>query len=65
MQIKSVNTEWMWNGSYQILFDKVKTLIKEDDCMNVYDETRPLYLHASGVGMGAWILQIRDKMNCH
>ena len=50
---------------YQKLFNKAKALIKEDDCMEFYDETKPLYLEtdASRVGLGAGLLQIRDGMN--
>ena len=38
------------------LFDKVKSLIKDDVCMTVYNETKPLYLEtdASGFGLGSW-----------
>ena len=34
--------------------------------MEFYDETRPLYLKTdiSGVGVGAVLMQIRDRLNC-
>ena len=56
----------MWNRSYQKLSNKVKELIKEGACLKVCDETRPLYLEtaASGVGLGAMLMHIRDGMNC-
>ena len=43
-QLKSVKTEWTWNATYQKLFDKAKSVIKEDACMKFYDKTKPLYL---------------------
>ena len=35
--------KWMWNASYQALFDKAKLIIKEDACMKFY-EMRLLYM---------------------
>ena len=56
----------MWNGSYQKLFEKEKVLIKEDACINFYNERRSLYLEtdASGVGLAVGLLHIRNRMNC-
>ena len=53
------------NGSYQNLFDKAETLIKEDACMKFYDETRPLYLETDRprVGLETGLLHIRNEMN--
>ena len=42
-QLTSVKTEWNWNAAYQKLFDKAKSIIKEDVCMKFYYETKPLY----------------------
>ena len=41
--------------TYQKLFDKAKSIIKENECIKFFDETKPLYLEtmASGVGLGA------------
>ena len=57
---------WMWNASYQQLFDKAKSLIKVEMCMKFYDDTKLLYLKtdASGIGLEAALLQLRDNMNC-
>ena len=60
----SVKTEWMWKGSYQKLSDKAKALIKEDACMKFFNESKALYQEtdASRVGLGVWLLQIREGM---
>ena len=43
--------EWMWNGRYQNSFDKAMLMLKGDAYMKFYNETKPLYLDASGIGM--------------
>ena len=65
-KLTSSNLTWMWNASYQKLFDKAKSLIKAEMCMKFYDYTKPLYLEtdASGVSLGAALLQLRDNMTC-
>ena len=57
---------WMWNASYQQLFNKAKSLIKAEMCMKFYDDTKALYLEtdASGFSLRAALLQLRDNMNC-
>ena len=62
----SVKTEWTQNVTCQELFDKAKSIIKEDACMKFYDETKPLYIEteASGVELGAALLQIRSNRSC-
>ena len=49
------------------MFEEVKEIIKEDACIKFYDETKPLNIEtdASGVGLGAALLQTRDNMTCH
>ena len=39
---------------------------KKDACMKVCDVSRPLYLEkdASGVSLGAGLLQVREGINC-
>ena len=56
----------MWNASYQAMYDKTKSLIKDDICMKFYDKTKPPYLEmdASGIGLGTALLQTRDDATC-
>ena len=65
-KLTSSKTTWTWNASYQQLFDKAKSLIKVEICMKFYDDTKPLYLEtdASGIDLGAALLQLRDNMGC-
>ena len=48
------------------LFDKAKSLIKAEMCMKFYDDTKLLCLEtdASGIGLEAALLQLRDNMGC-
>ena len=57
---------WTWNVSYQALYDKTKSLIKNDRCIKFYNKTKPLYLEtdASGIGLGTALLQTRDGATC-
>ena len=57
---------WTWNASYQQLFAKAKSLIKADVYMKFYNDTKPLYLEtdASGVDLGAALLQLHDNTTC-
>ena len=40
---------------------------KKDACMKFYDDNKPLYIEtdASGVGLGAALLQTRRNTSCH
>ena len=64
-QMTSNKTEWTLNATYQNLFDKAKS-IRKDVCTKFYDETKPLYLKtdASGVGLGAALLQTTNGTSC-
>ena len=63
----SAKTEWTWNGTYQKMFDIAKAIINEEACMKFYHETKPLYIEtdASGVDLGAALLQTRSNTSCH
>ena len=68
-QLTSSKTECTWNATYQKLFDKaksIKSIIKEDACMKIYDETQSLYLETdvSAVRFGAALLQTRSGTSC-
>ena len=64
-KLTSSKMTWTWNASYQSLFIKAKLLIKSDMCMKFYN-TKPLYLEtdASGVGLGAALLQTQEGRTC-
>ena len=66
-KLMSAKTEWTWNATYQKIFDKAKANIKEDVCMKFYDATKQLYIEtdASGVRLGAFLLQTRSSTSCH
>ena len=65
-KLTSNKATWTWNASYKQLFNKAKSLIKVEMCMKFYDDTKPLQLEtdASGVSLGAALLQLRDNTNC-
>ena len=65
-KLTSSKAAWTWNASYQVLFNKAKSLIKVDMCMKFYDNTKPLYLEidASGVGLGVALLQMHKGTAC-
>ena len=65
-KLMSSKATWTWNASYQQLFNKAKSLIKAEMCMKFYDDTKLLYLKtdASGISLGATLLQLRDNTNC-
>ena len=64
-QLTSSKTEWTWIQTYQKLFDKAKSIITEDTCMEFYDETQLLYLEIDtcGIEIGAALLQTRSGMS--
>ena len=57
---------WISDAVYQQQFEKAKTLIKGEMCMRFYNNNKPLYLKtdASGIGLGAALLQLRDNTSC-
>ena len=65
-KLTSDKKEWTWNATYLKMFNEAKAIIKEEACMKFYDETNPLYIKrdASGVGLGATLLQTRNNTSC-
>ena len=65
-KLTSQKVTWTWNASYQALFNKAKSPIKVDMCMEFYDDTKPLHLEtdASGVGLGVALLQMFEGAVC-
>ena len=49
------------------MFEEAKAIIKDDVCMKLCNETKPLYIetYVFRVGLGAALLQTRDNMTCH
>ena len=56
----------MWNRSYQEVYEKAKSLVKEDTYIKYYNVRKWLNLEtdASGVGLDATLLQMRDDLSC-
>ena len=54
------------NNAMQKIFNEAKAIIKEDACIKYYDETKLIYIEmdASGVGLGATLLQTRNSSSC-
>ena len=65
-KLTSARTEWTWNKTYQKIFNNPKLGIREDACMKIYDEAKPLYTEtdAPEAGLGAAILQTRSSTSC-
>ena len=42
-KLTSAKTKWAWNATYQKIFDKAKTIVK-DAYMKFYYKTKPLYI---------------------
>ena len=65
-KLTSSKMTWTWNALYQQLFARAKSLIKVDVCMKFYNNSKPLYLErdASGVGLGAALLQLYNNATC-
>ena len=65
-KLTSSKTTWTWNASYQQLFNKAKSLIKAEVCMEFYDDTKLLYLetNVSRVSLRAALLQLCNNTTC-
>ena len=62
----TADTSKKQSATYQKSFDGLKSIIIADACMEFYNKTKPLYLEtkASGVGLGANLLQTRKGTRC-
>ena len=58
-----MKSEWVWNNTYQKLYKRAKSLIKEA-CMAFHNEEEQIYLEAYllGISLRASLLQMRDGM---
>ena len=63
-QLTYSKTKWIWNATYQKLFDKAKSIITS--IISFYDKTQPLYLETdvSGFELRAALLQSRSSTSC-
>ena len=61
-RLTSVNAMWTLKRLYQEIYERAKSLVKEDMCMKYFDVRKPLYLEtdAPGVVIGTTLLQVRD-----
>ena len=59
-KLTSVKTEWTWNVTYQKMFNKANSIIKQDVCMKFCEETKLLYLetYVSWMGLGAALHEV-------
>ena len=64
-RLTSVVTEWTWNRTYQEIYERAKSLVKEDICMKYFPIRKPLYMEtdALGVCLGVALLQVRNNLN--
>ena len=65
-KLTMIKAEWPWDRMYQDLYDKAKKLATKDACMKLYNALKLLYLEtdASGISLGARLLQVRKGINC-
>ena len=63
MYVKAV---WTWNRTYQEVYERMKSLVKDNTCMKYHGVRKPLYLKTdtSGVRQGVTLLKVRDNLNC-
>ena len=53
------NVEYSWNATYQVTFDKLKSLVCEDTALRYFNMKKPVTIQvdASGKGLGATLIQ--------
>ena len=63
-KLTSMTIEWMWNNTYQKLYERAVSTIWKDASMSIYNEKEQLYLetNALNVSLEGSFLQVRDRM---
>ena len=53
------DVEYSWNATYQVAFDKLKSLVCEDTTLRYFNTKKPvkIQVNASGKGLGATLIQ--------
>ena len=53
------DVEYSWNATYQVAFDKLKSLVCEDTTLRYFNTKKPVTIQvdASGKGLGATLIQ--------
>ena len=53
------DVEYSWNATYQVAFDKLKSLVCEDTTLRYFNTKKPvtIQVNASGKGLGAALIQ--------
>ena len=53
------DVEYSWNATYQVAFDKLKSLVCEDTTLRYFNTKKPVIIQvdASGKGLGAALIQ--------
>ena len=53
------DVEYSWNPTYQVTFDKLKSLVCEDTTLRYFNTKKPvtIQVNASGKGLGATLIQ--------
>ena len=53
------DVEYSWNATYQVTFDKLKSLVCEDTTLRYFNMKKPvkIQVNASGKGLGAALIQ--------
>ena len=58
------NVEYSWNATYQVVFDKLKSLVCEDTTLRYFNMKKPvtIQVNVSGKRLGATLIQADDTV---
>ena len=56
--------EWTQNNKYQNLFDRAKSIIKNNETMAFYNKKEPLCLDTVAAVVGLWASFLQGKVEC-